>query len=256
MPDRATLIAEMNRAARDAGRVILDIYHRGFETERKADGSPVTEADRQGEALILERLATVAPGIPVVSEENAASHSLRPPDRFFLVDPLDGTKEFVSRNGEFTVNIALIESGVPVLGVVYAPAKGPLFYVDAERRAIEERDGKAAVIHVRAAPAAGLVAAVSRSHLDTASQDYLARYKIAGTISAGSSLKFCLVARGDADVYPRFGPTNEWDTAAGDAVLRAAGGRMLSPDGSVFRYAKPNYRNGPYIAWGRTGGTS
>ena len=255
MPDRPTLIAEMNRAARDAGRVILDIYERGFKAERKADGSPVTEADRQAEALILERLALAAPGIPVVSEENAASHSLAPPERFFLVDPLDGTKEFVSRNGEFTVNIALIEAGVPVLGVVFAPAKGPLFYVDAQGRAIEERDGEVSVIHARQAPPEGLIAAVSRSHLDQASQDYLAHYRLAGTISAGSSLKFCLVARGEADVYPRFGTTSEWDTAAGDAVLRAAGGRMLTPDGQVFRYGKQSYRNGPYIAWGRSGGT-
>lgn len=250
MPDRTTLIAEMNRAALDAGRIILDIYHKGFEAERKADGSPVTEADRQAEALILERLKAAAPDIPIVSEENAASHSLKPPERFFLVDPLDGTKEFVSRNGEFTVNIALIERGVPVLGVVYAPVKGGLYWVDAQGRAVEARDGKEAVIRARPSPAEGLVAAVSRSHLDQASQDYLAHYKIAGTISAGSSLKFCLVARGEADVYPRFGTTNEWDTAAGDAVLRAAGGRMLTPDGQVFRYAKPNYRNGPYIAWG------
>ena len=141
MPDRKSLIAEMRRAALDAGKVILDIYERGFATERKADGSPVTEADKQAEALILERLAVAAPDIPVVSEENAASHSLAPPERFFLVDPLDGTKEFVSRNGEFTVNIALIEQGVPVLGVVYAPIKGQLFWVDADGHAVEERDG-------------------------------------------------------------------------------------------------------------------
>lgn len=256
MPDRSTLIAEMNRAALDAGRVILDIYGQSFTPERKADGSPVTEADRQAEALILEHLKAAAPGIPIVSEENAASHSLKPPGRFFLVDPLDGTKEFVSRNGEFTVNIALIEEGVPVLGVVYAPVKGGLYWVDARGRAIEALDGRETIIRVRPAPASGLVAAISRSHLDEASTAYLAKHKIAGTISAGSSLKFCLVARGDADVYPRFGTTNEWDTAAGDAVLRAAGGRMSTPEGHVFRYAKPNYRNGPYIAWGAPGATS
>ncbi|MEZ5923198.1 MAG: 3'(2'),5'-bisphosphate nucleotidase CysQ [Hyphomicrobiaceae bacterium] len=251
MTDCSTLISEMNRTALDAGRLIREIYERDFATERKADGSPVTEADKRAEALILERLNAAAPEIPIVSEENAASHSLSPPDRFFLVDPLDGTKEFVSRNGEFTVNIALIERGVPALGVVYAPVKGGLYWVDAQGHAVEAREGTQTAIRARPAPASGLVAAVSRSHLDQASQDYLARYTIAGTISAGSSLKFCLVARGEADVYPRFGPTNEWDTAAGDAVLRAAGGSMLTPEGEVFRYGKPGYRNGPYVAWGR-----
>ena len=251
MPDRTTLIAEMRRAALDAGRLILDIYERGFTAETKADGSPVTEADRLAEALILTRLGAAAPDIPVVSEENAASHALKPPAVFFLVDPLDGTKEFVSRNGEFTVNIALIEAGTPVLGAVYAPVKDELYWVDAKGRSIEERGGTRAVITARQAPPEGLLAAVSRSHLDQASTEFLAGYTIAGTISAGSSLKFCLLARGDADVYPRFGPTNEWDTAAGDAVLRAAGGRMLTPEGEVFGYGKPGYRNGPYVAWGR-----
>jgi 3'(2'), 5'-bisphosphate nucleotidase len=251
LPDRNPLIAEMRRAALDAGRLILDIYERGFATEIKADGSPVTEADKRAEALILERLAAAAPDIPVVSEENAASHVLKPPVVFFLVDPLDGTKEFVSRNGEFTVNIALIEQGRPVLGAVYAPVKDELYWVDGEGRAIEEQGGARAIITARAAPSGGLIAAVSRSHLDKSSTEFLAGYKIAGTISAGSSLKFCLVARGEADVYPRFGTTNEWDTAAGDAVLRAAGGRMLTPAGEVFGYAKPSYRNGPYVAWGK-----
>jgi 3'(2'), 5'-bisphosphate nucleotidase len=244
------LVAEMRRAAEDAGRLILDVYARDFSAQTKADGSPVTEADRRAEALILERLSAVAPGIPVVSEENASSHTLPALECFFLVDPLDGTKEFVSRNGEFTVNIGLIENGVPVLGVVYAPVKGALYWVDAEGRACEVKAGRERVIRARARPAAGLTAAVSRSHLDTASSDFLAGYRLAGTISAGSSLKFCLIACGEADVYPRFGPTNEWDTAAGDAVLRAAGGRMLTPGGAVFRYGKPGYRNGPYVAWG------
>ena len=252
MSDRKSLIAEMRRAALDAGRVILGIYERGFEAERKADGTPVTEADRQAETLILERLAAAAPDIPVESEENAASHALAPPAVFFLVDPLDGTKEFVSRNGEFTVNIALIEQGLPMLGVVYAPVKGQLFWVDVQGKAIEEHEGRPSVITARTPPAMGLIAAVSRSHLDEASTQFLKGHKLAGTVSAGSSLKFCLVARGEADVYPRFGRTNEWDTAAGDAVLRAAGGRMLTPEGLVFRYGKPGYGNGPYVAWGKT----
>lgn len=253
MADHPTLIVEIRRAALDAGRVILDIYDRGFATETKADGSPVTEADRRAEALILERLVAAAPGIPVISEENATSHALPAPDRFFLVDPLDGTKEFVSRNGEFTVNIGLIEQGLPVLGVVYAPAKDALYWVDAEGKAREARSGRERLIRARTVPPGGLIAAVSRSHLDKASTDFLAGLRIAGEISAGSSLKFCLVASGKADVYPRFGPTNEWDTAAGDAVLRAAGGRMLTPDGGMFRYGKPGYRNGPYVAWGAEG---
>jgi 3'(2'),5'-bisphosphate nucleotidase len=210
----------------------------------------VTAADLAAEAAILARLTAAFPAVPIVSEETAASHGLSPPGRFFLVDPLDGTKEFVSRNGEFTVNIALIEMGEPVLGVVLAPAAGRLFWTSASGRAMEERDGRRRSLRARKPPAQGLTAAVSRSHLDRETVDFLGRFPIAGKISAGSSLKFCLIAAGEADIYPRFGRTNEWDTAAGDAVLRAAGGRTETPEGDVFRYGKAGFRNGPYVAWG------
>jgi 3'(2'), 5'-bisphosphate nucleotidase len=243
----------MREAALEAGRRILEIYRQPFETIRKADGSPVTAADHAAEAVILERLGAAFPDLQVVSEENAASHALAPPRRFVLVDPLDGTKEFVSRNGEFTVNIALIEDGVPVLGAVYAPVPDLYYEVDAEGYAVEEAAGVRRRIVARPASPEGLTAAVSRSHLDAETTAYLARYRIVREISAGSSLKFCLIARGDADIYPRLGGTNEWDTAAGDAVLRAAGGRMTTPEGEPFRYAKPGYRNGPYVAFGKAG---
>ncbi|MEZ5775604.1 MAG: 3'(2'),5'-bisphosphate nucleotidase CysQ [Hyphomicrobiaceae bacterium] len=248
--EREAMVEVMCAAAREAGRRMMEIYERGFQKHAKADGTPVTEADLAAEAVILERLA-VFRDIPVVSEENAASHAIAPPERFFLVDPLDGTKEFVNRNGEFTVNIALIEHGVPTLGVVLAPAKDALYWVSEAGGAFEERDGTRRAIAARTPPAEGLTAAVSRSHLDPDTTRYLEGFRIAHEVSAGSSLKFCLIARGDADIYPRFGRTMEWDTAAGDAVLRAAGGRMLTPDGEVFRYGKEGFRNGFYIAFGR-----
>ncbi len=250
---RERMVEVMLRAASEAGSRIMAIYRSPFAAEQKGDGSPVTAADLAAEAVILRHLHAAFPAIPVVSEENAASHRLAPPERFFLVDPLDGTKEFVSRNGEFTVNIALIEAGVPVLGVVLAPAVGRLFWTAAEGGSFEERGGVRRAIRARIAPAAGMIAAVSRSHLDAATTDYLQAFRIAGEISAGSSLKFCLIAAGEADIYPRFGRTNEWDTAAGDAVLRAAGGRMQTPEGEVFRYAKPGFGNGPYVALGAQG---
>lgn len=247
---RARIVEVMLAAAREAGARIIDIYGAGFSASAKADGSPVTAADLAAEAVILARLGEAFPEIPVVSEENAASHALSAPARFLLVDPLDGTKEFVSRNGEFTVNIALIEHGVPVLGVVLAPAVGRLFWTEARGGAIEESGGTRRALAARKPPQEGLTAAVSRSHLDAETTRFLARHRIAGEISAGSSLKFCLIAAGEADVYPRLGRTSEWDTAAGDAVLRAAGGRMETPDGEPFRYGKPGFKNGPYVAWG------
>jgi 3'(2'), 5'-bisphosphate nucleotidase len=250
---RETIVEVMLAAAREAGERIMEIYGAGFAAEAKADGSPVTAADLAAEAAIIARLAAAFPAIPVVSEENAASHGLSPPDLFFLVDPLDGTKEFVSRNGEFTVNVALIERGAPVLGVVLAPAVGRLFWTDAAGRAAEERNGEQRRISARMPPAEGLTAAVSRSHLDKETVGFLERFSIAGEISAGSSLKFCLIAAGEADIYPRFGRTSEWDTAAGDAVLRAAGGRMETPEGATFKYGKAGFKNGPYVAWGARG---
>lgn len=237
---------------RKAGAKIMDIHDKGLKADFKSDGSPVTEADHAAEAIILPALAQIAPSTVVISEENAASHSLTAPDRFFLVDPLDGTKEFLKRDGKgsFTVNIALIENRVPVMGIVYAPGLDRLFIGIVGKGAIEKSGNESKSLTIRIPPASGAVAVASLSHRDEATNDWLTKHNINVTISIGSSLKFCLVAAGEADVYPRFGPTMEWDTGAGDAVLRAAGGQMTLPDETEFLYGKADYRNSAFIAWG------
>jgi 3'(2'), 5'-bisphosphate nucleotidase len=245
---------ELVSVARQAGAVILDIYGRDFETLRKADRSPVTEADTAAEAVILEALARLAPDVPVIAEEQCAKEGVpaAAPPRFFLVDPLDGTKEFIARNGEFTVNIALIEGGRPVLGVVHLPASDTCYSGlggKAERRV---GTGAPEPIAARPAPENGLVMAISRSHADGEVERAKARgLEIAGTIVAGSSLKFCRLAEGVADLYPRFGNTMDWDTAAGQAVLEAAGGRVETTEGDPLGYGKPGFRNPHFIAHGR-----
>jgi 3'(2'), 5'-bisphosphate nucleotidase len=248
------LIDALEPVAREAGAKIMEIYREGTQADYKGDGSPVTIADKAAEEVILEALQTIAPDVTVISEENAASHALRAPDQFFLVDPLDGTKEFLKRDGKgsFTVNIALIEQGVPVMGVVYAPALDRMF-TGAQGLGAREQSGDAPAraMQVRPVPASGRVAVASASHRDAQTDAWLSGQGITETVSIGSSLKFCLVAAGEADVYPRFGPTMEWDTGAGDAVLRAAGGRLCLPDDSAFDYGKPEYRNGAFIAWGQ-----
>jgi 3'(2'), 5'-bisphosphate nucleotidase len=245
---------ELVAVARRAGAVILDIYNRDFQSTQKSDRSPVTEADTAAEAVILAALAKLAPGIPVVAEEQAAADGLpvSAAERFFLVDPLDGTKEFIAKNGEFTVNIALIEHGRATLGVVYLPATDAC-YAAADGRA-ERRlgAGTAEPIAARVAPAAGLTMAISRSHADGEVERAKARgLNVAGTIVAGSSLKFCRLAEGVADLYPRFGTTMEWDTAAGQAVLDAAGGRVETVDGAPLLYGKAGFKNPHFIAYGR-----
>jgi 3'(2'), 5'-bisphosphate nucleotidase len=245
---------ELVAVARKAGAVILDIYNGDFETLRKADRSPVTEADTAAEAVILEALARLAPDVPVVAEEQSAKDGvpLTAPPRFFLVDPLDGTKEFIARNGEFTVNIALIENRRPVLGVVYLPATDAC-YAGLGGKA-ERRIGTGAPVPImtRPTPQDGLTMAISRSHANKGEIERAKeRFNIAGTIVAGSSLKFCRIAEGVADLYPRFGDTMEWDTAAGQAVLEAAGGRVETNDGVTLGYGKAGFRNPHFIAYGR-----
>lgn len=215
----------------------------------KDDGSPVTEADQRAEAIVLAALHEVAPGVAIVSEENTDSHALSPPDQFFLVDPLDGTKEFLKPAGEgaFTVNIALIACGVPVFGIVHAPALERCFAGIVGDGATEN----GAAIAAREPREGKLVAVASVSHRDSKTDRWLADHAVAETVSIGSSLKFCLLACGEADVYPRFSPTMEWDTAAGQAVLMAAGGSVVHPDGQPFAYGKPDYRNGAFIARGK-----
>jgi 3'(2'), 5'-bisphosphate nucleotidase len=256
---RSALLEAMVAAAVDAGRAAHEIYLAGFEVQRKADHSPVTQADHAAEAIILERLRQAAPHVPIVAEEEVAAGRLPAFDsEFFLVDPLDGTKEFIQRIGDFTVNIALIRDGVPVLGVVYAPVTSGLFIGNVTegwaQRGHQPTDSKAvaarAPIRVRAAPERGLTVVVSRSHATPETETYLAQYAVAERVSVGSSLKFCLVAAGEADLYPRLGPTMEWDTAAGQAVLVAAGGTVLAPGGTPLEYGKPGLRNSHFIAGG------
>ncbi|WP_237477296.1 3'(2'),5'-bisphosphate nucleotidase CysQ [Lichenibacterium dinghuense] len=244
----------------EAGAIVMEVYRAGGEARLKADRSPVTEADERAEALILARLAERLPGWPVLAEEAAsAGQGLDACQRFILVDPLDGTREFVNRNGEFTVNIGLVADGVPVAGAVYAPVLERLWSGGAAARLRRVAPGASLAeaaedraIRTRPAPEAGWTALASRSHGDPETEALLARLPVAERRSAGSSMKFCVVAEGGADVYPRFGPTMEWDTAAGEAVLRAAGGTVLRPDGAPFRYGKAEagYRNGAFVAWG------
>jgi 3'(2'), 5'-bisphosphate nucleotidase len=243
-----------------AGAVVMEVYKSGCEATLKDDRSPVTEADHRAEALILARLAERLPGWPVLAEEAAArGESIDACARFILVDPLDGTREFLNRNGEFTVNIGLVADGAPVAGAVYAPVLERLWSGGATARVRRVAPGgdlataqENRVIQTRKAPATDWTALASRSHGDPETEALLARLPVGHRRAAGSSLKFCVVAEGEADIYPRFGPTMEWDTAAGEAVLRAAGGLVLQPDGSPFRYGKAEtrYRNGAFVAWG------
>jgi 3'(2'), 5'-bisphosphate nucleotidase len=246
------LLPKVIGIAERAGAVILEHYQGNTEVRAKADASPVTAADEAGEAVILAGLRELTPGIPIVAEEAVAAGQV--PEvgdgPFWLVDPLDGTKEFISRNGEFTVNIGLVENHEPILGVVLAPAKGLAWWGSWGQGACRREGEAVTTIRVRRRPAQNAVAVASRSHRDAETDAWLKRERIEDTVSAGSSLKFCLVAEGRADVYPRFGPTMEWDTAAGHAVLRAAGGRVTTTTGEPFLYTKPGFRNPGFIALG------
>ena len=240
----------------EAGAVILRHYlAEPLRPEIKADGSPVTAADRDAEALVLGHLAQLTPDIPVVAEEQAALGNGVAVDgsRFWLVDPLDGTREFLNRNGEFTVNIALIDGGVPVLGAIHAPALG-ITYVGGDGIGAMKTTGAEGpqAISARLPPADGLAVVSSRSHGNRGDIDaYLAGLSVISDQQIGSSLKFCLLAAGEADIYPRLGPTMEWDVAAGHAVLRAAGGRVDTIDGDPMTYGKPGFRNPFFVAYGR-----
>lgn len=250
MAGDAAMLAVFERLAREAGAAIMAYYALDCRLDDKSDASPLTAADLAADGVICAGLRLAYPEITLISEEQSATHHTAKADRFFLVDPLDGTKEFLSRNGQFTVNIALIEHGMAVAGVVFAPALNRMFLGAKGLGSIETDGYGTKAIHVRKAPESP-VAVASRSHRSPETDAFLAARNITQCVSAGSSLKFCLVAAGEADLYPRFGPTMEWDTAAGHAVLEAAGGKVLSPDGSTFVYGKTNYRNGDFIAWGQ-----
>jgi 3'(2'), 5'-bisphosphate nucleotidase len=249
MIDCGRLVDDIAEAAREAGEAILEIVRRGFDVETKGDSSPVTEADRAAELIILAALARAAPGVPVIAEEEVAAGRIPAHDDiYFLVDPLDGTKEFVRGGDDYTVNIGLIERGTPRLGVVYAPATGRLHGGCVEAGAwVDEGKGRAE-IRTRAR-GEQLTAVASKSHLNQATIDYL--NEAVGTcdyVAIGSSLKFCIVAEGRADIYPRASPTSEWDTAAGQAVLLAAGGVVDGPDGAPLRYGKRAFLNRAFVA--------
>ena len=252
------LLATLIEAALAAGDEIERIYAEGCAAEEKLDGSPVTIADRHAELIILERLTAAFPEIPILAEEEACAGRI--PllgDRFFCVDPLDGTKGFVGRTGEFTVNIALVEQGAPTAGVIYAPDPRLLYYGARGEGAFRMRHREEAEpIRVRPRPSAGLTGIGSRNHGAPGTEERNARLGVIDYLPSGSSLKFCRLAEGAADVYPRYGRTMEWDTAAGQGILEAAGGRVMALDGDeeagVLRYGKieDGFANPHFIAWG------
>ena len=246
------LIEILRVTAINAGEKILEIYNSDFEVITKDDDSPVTLADQAAEAIITPVLQGIWPDVPVVAEEAAAAGDI--PDvgdgPFWLVDPLDGTKQFVGRKDEFTVNIALIEDRIPLLGVVYVPVFGDMYIGSPFGATLSQNGGPVEPISVRDCPADGPVAVASRSHRTPETDAFLEKIGATDTVSTGSSIKFCIVARGQADVYPRFGPTMEWDTAAGHAVLDAAGGQLTDEHGEPFLYVKKDFRNGNFVAWG------
>ena len=255
--DFEQLTTVMRTLALEAGDVIMEIYNSDdFEIRSKLDESPVTEADEAADAHISAGLRAAFPGVTLVTEEQADSHS-KHASNFLIVDPLDGTKEFIKRRGDFTVNIAYVENGVPVRGVVYAPAKGRLFYTDASGVTVEESGdldkhviGAVTRLNVSRPDNAALMVVASKSHRDQATEDYIGQYGVKDMTSAGSSLKFCLVATGEADLYPRLGRTMEWDTAAGHAVLLGAGGQVVRfDDHTQLTYGKPGYENPFFIAY-------
>ncbi len=251
---RASMLPEIARIARDAGAAILDVYANEFDVTKKADSSPLTIADMRSHEVIVNALQALTPDVPILSEEaSEISYEERSKwTRYWLVDPLDGTKEFVSRNGEFTVNIALIEQHVPVLGAVFVPVRDTLYLATLENGATRQiGTAPAEVIRIRTPAHAPLRIVGSRSHRDGRLEKYLPRLGPHELVSIGSSIKFCLVAEGSADLYPRFGPTSEWDTAAAQAIVEAAGGAVVTLDGKPLRYnMKADLLNPYFLVFG------
>ena len=254
--DYEKLVSVMRTLSLQAGAKIMEIYGQDdFEVEAKSDDSPVTAADKAADAIISAGLRAAFPDVMLVTEEQAATHTVSG-YTFLIVDPLDGTKEFIHRRGDFTVNIALVEGGVPTRGVVYAPAKARMFFTQADGQSVEETGdlaqdqiGSVAPISVSNADNSALMVVASKSHRDQATDDYIGKYEVRDMTSAGSSLKFCLVATGEADLYPRLGRTMEWDTAAGHAVLRGAGGEVVRfDDHTPLAYGKADFANPFFIA--------
>ena len=258
--DYSNIVPIIRDLALKAGNEIMQVYGSDdFGVDTKSDDSPVTRADRAADDIISAGLKASFPDIALVTEEQADTHDVTA-KTFFIVDPLDGTKEFIKRRGEFTVNIALVENGVPTLGVVYAPAIGRLFYTDENGQTVEElgahnlgQIGETKVLSVSAADNSALTIVASKSHRDQATDDYISKYQIKDMTGAGSSLKFCLVASGEADFYPRLGRTMEWDTAAGHAVVLGAGGQVLHFDTHApLTYGKDEFENPFFIVMSPT----
>ncbi len=254
--DYNKLVTVMRKLSLEAGDKIMEIYGQDdFDVKAKSDDSPVTAADEAADAIISAGLRAAFPDVALVTEEQAATHAAQG-DTFLIVDPLDGTKEFINRRGDFTVNIALVENGVPTRGVVYAPAKSRMFFTQADGQSVEETGdfnkdsvGQVAPISVADSDNSALMVVASKSHRDQATDDYIAKYAVKDMKSAGSSLKFCLVATGEADLYPRVGRTMEWDTAAGHAVLLGAGGAVVRFDDlTPLTYGKDGFANPFFIA--------
>jgi 3'(2'), 5'-bisphosphate nucleotidase len=251
---RERLLETACRAAIAAGEAIMRVYAQDFDVRQKTDKTPVTEADLAAERIILGLLENAFPDIPIFSEELVEAEGLPPSAaRFWAVDPLDGTREFVARNDEFAVCIALVEDGRPVLGVLHGPAVGLTYAAYGSGTATRRRDGGAVEpIRARAPSPDGLVVVHSRSHENSRRLgEFLQDYPVRARISCGSALKFGVIAAGEADLYPRFGTTMEWDTAAGQAILEAAGGRVETFAGTPLTYGKPGLKNDGFIAWGR-----
>lgn len=244
---------QLPEIVKQAGDLILDIYAEDFEAREKEGGSPVTDADEKAEAYILAQLRQIAPDIPIVAEESVEKDGL--PEgkltEFFLVDPLDGTKEFISRNGEFTVNIALVKDGLPFAGAINVPAKGDTYWTIGDGKAYLESEGGTTEIACTPPSTDGLTVVASRSHRDPKTEELLEPLNVKELKAAGSSLKLCLVAKGEADLYPRTGRTMEWDIAAGHAILKAAGGRVVTITGTPLTYGKNGYDNPHFIAMGK-----
>ncbi|MDG1857770.1 MAG: 3'(2'),5'-bisphosphate nucleotidase CysQ [Emcibacteraceae bacterium] len=245
----------LRETAVEAGLKILEVQKGNLGITVKGDQSPVTIADQQAEIIILRDLLKVAPDIPIIAEESVSAGIIpETKECFWLVDPLDGTKEFISGGTDFTVNIALIENGIPTFAIIYVPATEKLFTAFGSNKATLQavKNGKISPkekrINVRPVPDNGMTAVASKSHMDENTAAFLKDHNIENTVSVGSSLKFCIVAEGGADIYPRFGPTMEWDIAAGHAILNAAGGSVTNPDGTPFQYQKECYLNGAFIA--------
>lgn len=253
MTNYQTLINPLCDLALAAGEAIMRYYRAGdAQSWTKEDQSPVTDADMAAHRMIVEALAKLTPNIPIISEENAEHPALVAGDSFWLVDPLDGTKSFMRKSGEFTVNIGLIEKGKPVVGVISIPAKSRLFYGCATNGAYkQEPNDFPRKIKARSQPEEGAAVVVSHSHLSPETENYLQGLTITSRVSAASSLKFCAVAEGKADIYPRFGRTMEWDTAAGHAILSAAGGEVETTKGVLLPYGKPGFENAGFIAFGK-----